>query len=227
MTVPNVPIGVADLPLSAQIYETLRERIIRGSLPAGTRIRENDLAAEFRVSRIPVREALPRLEHEGFVTVVPRRGAVVTELTLRDVEELFTVRSSLEPLTARLAAQASADGASTEPLLRRLRTAEEAVVQGGDHDVAAGHCALHEEILALSGNGLLISMVRLVNARLRRLARPDAQRDLQVLSAEHRDLCMTIAAGNVELSGSLAEAHVEGDRVDVWKAMQGGQHSRP
>ena len=83
----DVPLGLADQSLSVKIYEELRERIIEGTLAAGERIRERELAAEFNVSRIPIREAMPRLEAEGFIKTLPRRGAVVTEMTLNDVEE--------------------------------------------------------------------------------------------------------------------------------------------
>ena len=96
----DIPLGLADQPLSAKIYEALRERIIEGALRPGERIRERELAEELNVSRIPIREAMPRLEAEGFIRTLPRRGAVVTEMTIGDVEELFVVRSSLEVLAA-------------------------------------------------------------------------------------------------------------------------------
>lgn len=220
MPATDVPLGVADLSLAAQIYETVRERIIEGILPAGARIRERDLAEEFQVSRIPIREALPRLEGEGFIKTVPRRGAVVTELTYRDVEELFAVRSSLEVLAARLAAQATAAGASTSKLSERLTAAEKALDRGDDYDIAAANSALHEEILALSGNSLLISLMGPVNGRVRRLFRLEADRDQQVLCAEHREMCIAISAGNVELAGSLAFAHVEHSRIESLKIMR-------
>lgn len=216
----DVPLGVADLSLSAQIYETVRERIIEGILQAGTRIRERDLAEEFQVSRIPIREALPRLESEGFVKTIPRRGTVVTELTYRDVEELFAVRGSLEVLAAKLAAQASAAGASTDPLFEQLTTAEKALERGNDHDIAAANSTLHEEILALSGNRLLISLMGPVNGRVRRLFRLEAERDQQVLCTEHRGMCLAIAAGAVDLAGSLALAHVEHSRIESLKIMR-------
>ncbi|WP_349426503.1 GntR family transcriptional regulator [Microbacterium sp. LWS13-1.2] len=145
----DVPLGLADRSLSVKIYEELRERIIEGTLAAGERIRERELAAEFNVSRIPIREAMPRPEAQGFIKTLPRRGAVVTEMTLNDVEELFVVRSSLEVLAAKLAAQACAAGASSDELFARLARAEAAPDAGGDRDITAANSALHEEILDL------------------------------------------------------------------------------
>ncbi|WP_382308130.1 GntR family transcriptional regulator [Herbiconiux sp. UC225_62] len=215
-----LPLGVADQSLSAKIYEELRERIIEGVIPAGERIRERELAEEFNVSRIPIREAMPRLESEGFIRTVPRKGAVVTEMTLGDVEELFAVRSSLEVLAARLAAQACAGGASSSELFERLAAAESALEVGDDREIAAANSALHEEILRLSGNSLLIGLMGPINGRVRRLFRLEAERDQQVLCAEHQQLCRAIADGNVEYAGSLAYAHVEHSRSDSLKLMR-------
>src|SRR5579862_7591453 len=94
-----------------RIYEEIRNKIINGDLPPGTRLRERELADELGVSRVPVREALPYLQADGFITLESHRGAIVTELTLRDVRELFDVRLGVEVYAARLAAQRVANGA--------------------------------------------------------------------------------------------------------------------
>lgn len=213
-------LGLVDQSLSAKIYERLRESIIEGVIPAGERIREREIAEEYGVSRIPIREAMPRLEAEGFVKILPRRGAVVTEMTLTDVEELFAVRSSLEVLCAKLAAESCAQGADTAELFGRLTVAERELEAGDDRGIATANSALHEEILRLSGNALLISLMGPINGRVRRLFRLEAERDQQVLCAEHRELCRSIAEGQVELAGSLAFAHVEHSRVDSLKLMR-------
>ncbi len=210
----DVPIGIADQSLSTQIYEALRERIIEGELPPGSRIRERDLAEEFNVSRIPIREAMPRLESEGFISTLPRRGAVVTEMKLEDVKELFAVRASLEVLAARLAAAACAAGADTTVLFTRLASAEGALDTGDDRRIAAANSALHEEILRLSGNKLLISTMVPINGRVRRLFRLEAERDQRVLCAEHSRLVREIAEGNEERAASVASAHVEHSRAE-------------
>ncbi|MET4159547.1 GntR family transcriptional regulator [Agromyces sp. PvR057] len=220
MSTIETPLGLADRSLATKIYEELRERIIEGVLPPGARIRERDLAEELNVSRIPIREALPRLESEGFIRTIPRRGAIVTELTLTDVAELFEVRSSLEVLAAKSAARACAAGASAAELESRLVTAEESLGLGDDREIAAANSAFHEEILRLSGNTLLISLMVPVNGRVRRLFRLEAERDQRVLCAEHRELCRAIQSGNAELAGSLAYAHVEHSRVDSLALMR-------
>jgi DNA-binding GntR family transcriptional regulator len=85
------------------LTDTLRSRIVSGELPAGTRIDQDALAAEFSISRMPVREALRALDAEGFVTLKPHRGAVVSSLSPTEVDEIYQMRAVLEGLASRLA----------------------------------------------------------------------------------------------------------------------------
>lgn len=103
----------------------IRELIISGDFAPGSRLRERELSQTLAVSRVPVREALQQLEAEGFIDTSPRRGATVKQITLRDVNELFDVRLSLEVLAARLAAQAAARGQSSLRLQHMMDQAEE------------------------------------------------------------------------------------------------------
>src|SRR5450759_1094308 len=77
------------LPLRVQVYQALRNAITTGKLKPGERIVEDRICAELGVSRSPLREALRRLEGEGLVSILPRRGATVTDLTRRDLMDLF------------------------------------------------------------------------------------------------------------------------------------------
>jgi len=86
-----------------QVADVLREAILRGVLRGGQQLQQDVLAAQFGVSRIPVREALRRLDAEGLVTVYPHRGAVVSELSATEVEEIYEIRVPLECLALRLA----------------------------------------------------------------------------------------------------------------------------
>lgn len=88
----------------ARIAEGIRSRILAGLYPPGTRIRQEDVAAEFGASRVPVREAIRQLEYEGLVTVVPNSGAWVSTLTLAECEEVYQMRERLEPLLLRYSA---------------------------------------------------------------------------------------------------------------------------
>src|SRR5499427_10034307 len=88
--------------LTSAVADKLREEIIRGTIPEGTQLRQDAIASQYRVSRIPVREALRQLDAEGLITIVPNRGAVVPALSPDDIEELFSIRALLEPEVLKL-----------------------------------------------------------------------------------------------------------------------------
>jgi DNA-binding GntR family transcriptional regulator len=88
-----------------QIASTLQTRVLRGEVPSGTRLRQEGLAAEFGVSRTPVREALRKLQANGVIELAPHRGAVVRGPTAREIREAYVVRAELEGLAAELAAR--------------------------------------------------------------------------------------------------------------------------
>ncbi|MFV0407918.1 MAG: GntR family transcriptional regulator [Propioniciclava sp.] len=91
-------LAVRDGDAGARIADSIRAGIVAGEYPPGTRIRQEDLAARFGASRVPVRQALQQLEHEGLVTVVANAGAWVSRLTLAQCEEIYQMRERLEPL---------------------------------------------------------------------------------------------------------------------------------
>ena len=118
--------------LEALAYEDIRRAIVDGSLPPGQRIVPNALAAAAGVSRIPVLQALRRLESEGFVRITPHKDVVVTEISPEESRERFLLMSTLESLCVR-----EARGKITPALLARLRAAHERIVAAR----AAGNAA--------------------------------------------------------------------------------------
>src|SRR5215469_12834329 len=89
--------------LGAAVVERLREKILNGELREGEQLRQDAIAAEFQISRIPVREALSHLAAEGLITIVANRGAVVSALAPEEIEELFETRAVLECYMLRAA----------------------------------------------------------------------------------------------------------------------------
>lgn len=197
---------------AGNVYEWIRERIIDGTFPPGQRIRERDVALELQVSRVPVREALPQLESEGYIVTLPRRGAVVTHLTVQAVTELFDVRASLEVLGARLAAAACSGGADAGPLRELMGAAEAALTDNDERLIADLNSQIHEEILELSGNQLLRRLMSPVNGQVRRLFHVASDRDQLVQHHEHSAIVQAITEGHAELAAALAFAHVEHSR---------------
>ncbi len=93
------------LTLREKILENIRDAIISGSLKAGSRVSEPELAERYGISRTPIREAFRQLESEGYLTVIPRRGAVVSEFSPKDVEEFYAIKSIMEGYAARRACE--------------------------------------------------------------------------------------------------------------------------
>jgi DNA-binding GntR family transcriptional regulator len=219
MAGPNAIADHPDESLSAMLLEELRARIIRGDFPPGTRLRERDLAEEFDVSRIPLREALPQLEAEGFIVTLPRRGAVVTQLTLQDAEELFEVRLGVEVLATKRAAQRVAAGASADGVQAAMAATQIALGDGNPTAIAEASAQLHEAIIELAGNSLLSNMMRTVAVRDRWIFKLASDREPAVACDEHTRLCAAIYAGNGGLAAALAYAHIERARQAAMAAL--------
>jgi DNA-binding GntR family transcriptional regulator len=199
----------------------IRELIISGEFAPGSRLRERELSHALDVSRVPVREALQQLEAEGFIDTSPRRGATVKQITLRDVNELFDVRLSLEVLAARLAAQASARGESSARLQQMMDQAEDATLRHDHQQIPLINTALHAEIVSLGGNSLLESSMKPLLGRMQWLFTLTGHRDPQVQCAEHLSLCQAIYDGKPELAAALAFAHVELGRAPSLQGLAG------
>nr|WP_237499995.1 GntR family transcriptional regulator [Streptomyces sp. SID8379] len=194
-------------------YDTLRRRIVEAQLQPGERLVERDLAAELEVSRIPLREALRRLEAEGLVVLVPHRGALVSPFTPSDVRDLFDVRESLESLAAQLAAERS-DAAGLARLKARLDAARSATDSGDRAAIATANAGFHTDIVELAANPLLTTMMRPLEARTLWLFRLTAQRDPARQCVEHVELYEAIAAGAADRAAALAHDHVADGRAE-------------
>src|SRR5215831_1222161 len=94
--------GIPRQSLTSAVADKLREQIIRGEIPEGAQLRQDAIATQYQVSRIPVREALRQLDAEGLIAIVPNRGAIVPALSPNDIGELFSIRALLEPEVLKL-----------------------------------------------------------------------------------------------------------------------------
>ena len=196
-------------PESTRIASWLRDAILDGVRAPGGRLIERDLAAEFGVSRVPVRDALKVLVAEGLVELRPHTWAVVREFTDADLADLDEVRAVLEPLAFRLAAERHRrDGLAR---LQRSRELEETGARSGDGIGSRRAAAdFHEIVTDLAENRLLSDMMKGIRSRLRwALSQHD---DLQHISGEHVELFEAIKARDAERAAELAAAHVESSR---------------
>ncbi len=188
-----------------KVLAELRQDIVAGRLRPGDRLVERELAERFGVSRVPVREAVRALVAEGFVYFDTPRRALVRRLDATDVQELFELREALEVYAAGLAAQRATPEvlADLEELLDRAAVATEA---GDAETITDVNTLFHDRILAMAGNGLLISVMEPVDGRLRWMTRRNEE--WQTLLCEHRELYEALASGDPERARGCALAHV-------------------
>lgn len=202
----------ADASLPDRVYEYLREQILDAKIPAGTPLRERSLAEELNVSRMPIRVAIPRLEAAGLAVTRPRRGAVVSHITLADVEHLFEVRLALEPRIAKLAARRAGGGAT----LGQLQDPLPAFLKHS--------WRIHDAIVALAGNPLAASLLAQLSGRTERLNRISAMRETVDRELEHRLMAEAVASGNEDLAAATAAMHTERERGRVLEALPSHPH---
>jgi DNA-binding GntR family transcriptional regulator len=192
-------------PLRETVRDTLRTRIFEGHYVPGTRLVERDLAAEFNVSRLPVREALRMLRQEGLVSDRGARGAEVSTLSAKDVEDLFDVRQSLEVLACRLAATR----ATAEDLARLKGLLDEAgscLARGAVIEAHRANSEFHDAITGIADNNFLKSALEPLQGRMHWLFRHVS--DLPELIQEHRDLYEAIASGDPDRAAAQSASHI-------------------
>ncbi len=199
------------VPLRQSVYEALVELVVGGRLGPGQHLVETELARQLGVSRQPVREALHRLEAEGWVDLRPNQGAFVHVPTDHEVDQLLDVRELLEMQTARLAARAASPGAVAR--LRALwHDGEEAVESGETERVVTANNKFHGELARVAGNVVLADLAEIVSRRVRwyyRLVAPSRGHESW---AEHWELIDAVEAHDEDKAAEIARRHTERTR---------------
>ena len=203
---------VRPVPLRQSVYESLVELVIGGRLKPGQHLVETDLARQLGVSRQPVREALHRLEAEGWVDLRPNQGAFVHVPTDHEVDELLDVRELLEAETARLAARSASPEAAGR--LRGLCGEGQAAIEAGDTErYITINNEFHAGLATLAGNAVLAELAGIVSRRVRWYYRLVAPLRGRGSSAEHLELIEAIEAGDGEAAAKAARQHTERTRA--------------
>jgi DNA-binding GntR family transcriptional regulator len=200
------------VPLRQSVYEALVELIVAGTLRPGQHLVEAELARQLGVSRQPVREALHRLEAEGWIDLRPSQGAFVHVPTDTEVDQLLDVRELLEEKTARLAARAATPKAVAA--LREVWQQGVAAVDSGDvtRTVAANN-DFHAAVAAIAGNAVLAQLSEIVGRRVRWYYRKVAPARGRESWAEHAEFIAAIEAGDEDKASDLARTHTERTRA--------------
>ena len=206
----------ADLPLRDLVFNTLRQAILTGELKPGERLMEIHLADKLGVSRTPIREAIRKLELEGLVTMIPRRGAEVAQITEKSMSDVLEVRRTLDARGAELACDRS-----SEEGLAALKDAcgqfEQCVAGRDAQRIAQADVALHDIILQATGNQRLIQMVNNLAEQMYRYRfeyiKDSSQHERLV--EEHKIIYQSILNKDKETAAAAARTHIDNQKKAI------------
>ncbi len=209
------------LTLRDVVFRTLRHKILLGEIRPGERLMEVKLTKMLGVSRTPIREAIKMLSMEGLVSVTPRKGAVVTEITAQDLQDVLEVRRALEELAVSLACE-RINARGIEALDASLNTFRAAIQDGDVTTIATIDEEFHKIIFAASENRRLIEMINHLSEQMYRyrvayIQNPDTHGKLL---EEHEAIYHYICERNVEAAKAAINSHIENQEVTV------GEHIR-
>ncbi|PKM94826.1 MAG: GntR family transcriptional regulator [Firmicutes bacterium HGW-Firmicutes-1] len=197
------------LPLRDVVFNTLREAILKGELVPGERLMEKTLSDRMGVSRTPIREAIRKLELEGLVLMVPRKGAEVAKITEKDITDLLEVRATLEALAARLACERMSEE-SIEKLIGLKNEFARAAKKKDVELIIKKDIEFHDAIFAATGNEKLIQIVSNLREQIYRFRVKYIQQmpDYQVLVNEHEEIVDSIINHNKQKAEEIVIRHI-------------------
>lgn len=215
------PLAISRTNLHAEVTSRLRELIVEGLVPPGARLNERVLCQQLQVSRTPLREALKVLAAEGLVELLPNRGAIVTPISVAEIDHVFEVLGPLEGLSGELACARISDAQLAE--IRALHFEMLRHHSRGDRaQYFRCNQAIHEAIAGAAANPILQASYGALNARVRR-ARYFAnvsQERWDKAVAEHQQILDALEQRDSERLRRLLEAHLRNKRDVVVAAME-------
>lgn len=198
------------LTLREKILENIRDAIISGSMVPGSRVSEPELAERYGISRTPIREAFRQLESEGYLTVIPRKGAVVSSFAQKDVEEFYAIKSILEGYAARRACRNL-----TEREIDRLESINERLAEMAQQDDVRHffrvHNDFHDLFIKAADNEKLRDMINGLVTRFQRLRLMSLSLPGRMSQSvqEHRKIIAAFRARDCETAEGLVRNNAE------------------
>ena len=197
-------------PLREIVFESVRGAIISGVLKPGERLMEVQLAEKLGVSRTPIREAIRKLELEGLVIMMPRKGAYVADLSLKDITDVLEIRAALEGLAAGLAALRITDEEIEALELNALQFHQ--ALEADDFDlIIQKDIEFHDKIFKATRNDKLLQITNNLREQVQRfrimyINKSNKSKDL---AKEHYEIAEAISRRNIEMAHKIAEKHIE------------------
>ena len=196
-------------PIREIAYEVLKHAIVTGEIPAGERIVETDYADRLHISRTPLREALRKLERDGLVEYVVRRGVVVRAFTIADVEEIYTIRNALEMLTLPAIIQ-KATAEDIASLREKLHGMDELMAAGDIEQLSPLTRAFHSQLTAICAQNRILRVMESQDEYITRFSAMAIREEkhLQEAHQEHYRLVDYVEARDLEAFETLMRKHI-------------------
>ena len=209
------------LPLRDIVFSTLRKAILKGELAPGERLMEKQLAEKMGVSRTPIREAIRKLELEGLVIMIPRKGAEVAKITEQDIKNVLEVRAALESLAVKLACQKMTDE-DMQVLLSINDAFTEAARIMDVETVIKKDVEFHDVIYHSTNNEKLVQMINNLREQIYRFRVEYIRQmsDFKTLVEEHEEIVKTIMEKNGVEAQEIAARHIENQEKAVISRIQ-------
>ena len=209
------------LPLRDVVFNTLRQAILKGELKPGERLMEIQLANKLGVSRTPVREAIRKLELEGLVLMIPRKGAEVAEITRQDMEDVLEVRTALEELAVKDACDHITDAQLSE-LKKASNEFKKALLEGKDLVTCAdADMQFHDVILSATNNRRLIQMLNNLSEQMYRYRMEylKDERTHKTLIEEHDAIRRALKKHDKVKAGAAIRVHIDNQKRSILESL--------
>lgn len=209
------------LPLRDVVFNTLRQAILKGEMEPGERLMEISLANKLGVSRTPIREAIRKLELEGLVNMIPRKGAVVASISEKDMRDVLEVRITLEELAVKLAIKNMED-ADIDMLKKAGQVFENAVISHDIVNIVEADVAFHDVIYNKTNNSRLIQIINNLREQMYRyrLEYVKDARTHSILINEHNDIIECLKRRDVEAAKAAVREHIGNQERGIVRAIK-------
>lgn len=209
------------LPLRDVVFNTLRQAILRGEMEPGERLMEIQLAQKLGVSRTPIREAIRKLELEGLVIMIPRKGAEVAHITEKDMRDVLEVRCTLEELAVLLACK-NVKEEHIAALKAANKVFEMAIVSKDVVNIVEADVKFHDAIYAMTNNDRLIQIINNLREQMYRyrLEYVKDARTHSILISEHNDIIKNIKEKDIIEAQTVMRHHIRNQEKGITRLLK-------
>ena len=207
--------------ISNEVYEAIKDKILRMELKGGEPLVEEDLAREFDVSRTPIRDALKRLEHDGFVTIIPYRGSVVREITEGDIVEIYTIRQALESICVKNAVPIISEANIRQMEDDWKKSIEEFECQDYHKSADAGN-QIHHMLICVGGSRRILQIINNLREQTQQLSimASSLPGRMEKSNKEHKAIINAVKERDAQKASKLMEEHIYSTQQDMLSALR-------